>query len=92
MEAFTSAEPRQVYNVTQELLTFARQAVDSAAQARFHANFGTERCTHCDGLKAGIGVVATCAQRQSCYFTNFRGSDVTVAQRLIIDALVSKGS
>lgn len=62
--------------------------MQEAAQARFKANFGTSQCEHCDGLKAGPGVVATCYQVQQCNFTNIKEDDMSSKHERVIDRLV----
>jgi hypothetical protein len=60
-----------------------------AAKARFKANFGTEVCNHCQGLKAGPRVGATCFQMQACYYTNFGEDEVTPKHQRVIGKLLA---
>jgi hypothetical protein len=74
--------------LSREVLALAREAVGEAAKSRFKANFATEVCQHCRGLKAGPGVSATCFQMQACYFDNFREDETSPKQKRIIDSLL----
>lgn len=82
-DAFTSGDPQKAWEETQRLVSMSHQLQKEAATARFKANFGTEMCTHCDGLKAGPDVVATCFQIRQCYFTNVRARTDEKHTRLI---------
>ena len=58
-----------------------------AARDRFRQNLGTARCTHCEGLKAGPDVVATCFQLGQCFYANQKTTDLTGTQQRLIDRL-----
>lgn len=74
--AFTSGDPKKAWEATQRLITMSHLLQKEAATARFKANFGTDACDHCDGLKAGPEITATCFQVRQCYYTNIRvGAD-----------------
>lgn len=59
-----------------------------AAKNRFRANFATEVCQRCRGLKAGPGVSATCFQMQACYYNHFRGDEKSPKQERLIGDLL----
>jgi len=87
-EAFRSGQPAKVWELSQQLVKVARSAADEAAQARFAANLGTEACDSCEGLKAGVGVTATCFQLKRCFYDNVRGAELSSKQKTIIEGLV----
>jgi TPR repeat protein len=75
-EAFTSGNPQAAWAATQRVISMAHALQKEAATSRFKANYGTSVCEHCDGLKAGPGVAATCFQLKQCYYTNLKvGAD-----------------
>ena len=90
-DAFSRGDPAKAWELTRELLSLARGLAVEAAKARFQKNYGGPLCEHCEGLKAGPGVVATCFQVRQCYFANFKTSDLSAKQAGIIDFL-TKGS
>jgi len=71
-----------------QLLDLAREAIGEAAKTRFQANFGTDVCQHCRGLKAGPGVGATCFQMQACYYNHFRADELTPKHERIVGTLL----
>jgi len=85
-EAFIGGDPGQAWEITQQLLSFTKEAVRRAAKDRFQVNFGTSTCDHCDGLKAGPDVLATCFQTRQCYFSNVK--KVTAKQADVIKKLI----
>ena len=86
--AFQNAAPARVWELVQQLLALSHEIVVEAGQARFQANFGTEVCEKCDGLKAGKGVTATCFQLKRCYYGNLKETDTSPKQRQIIKGLM----
>ena len=72
LEAFWSGQPQVVFEAIQKFVQ-GYQALDKeAAQLRFKVNFGSEKCSKCDGLRAGPHVVATCYQVRECRYTNIK--------------------
>lgn len=86
-DAFRSGNPKQVWDLVQQLLTLSREVAVEAGQARFRANYGTPTCEKCDGLKAGKGVIATCFQLKRCYYSNLKEADTSRKQKQIIEGL-----
>lgn len=82
-DAFASGDPRAAWDATRKLIEVSHRLQKEAASSRFKANFGTEACTHCEGLKAGPDVSATCFQIQQCYYTNIKVGSDTKQTRLI---------
>ena len=87
-EAFRSGQPARVWELSQQLVKVARSAADEAAQARFKANLGTSTCDHSEGLKAGVGVTATCFQLKRCFYDNARGGELSSKQQAVIEGLM----
>lgn len=77
-----------MWDLIKELTALAHLAVRDAAGARFDKNLGTSQCDHCDGLKAGPDVVATCFQTKLCYYTNVKADETTPKHQRTIDALL----
>jgi hypothetical protein len=71
------------WEAAKKLIEASHHLQKEAATARFNANFGTEACNHCDGLKAGPDVAATCFQIRQCYYTNLKVGADTKQTRLI---------
>lgn len=86
--AFRDGNPAKAWDATQQLVAFCREALTDGAKARFKANFGTSMCDNCEGLKAGPDVVATCFQRQLCYFANFKATTTSPKHLRVIDSLL----
>jgi hypothetical protein len=84
--AFQKGDPAAAWSLTQSLLEMARALMIEAAKARFEVNFGTSICERCEGLRAGVDVVATCYQTKLCYYRNVK-KEVTPKQRGVIDKL-----
>lgn len=61
-----------------------------AASLRFRLNFGTVVCENCEGLRAGLGVVATCYQIRRCEYRNIREGDAEPRHLEVIRRLTSK--
>jgi hypothetical protein len=89
-QAFTDGDPEKAWVHARELIQISQGLVIEAGKARFEANFGSDKCNNCDGLKTGPGVVATCFQIRQCYFTNVKEGDVGPRKRAIIEGLTSK--
>lgn len=79
--------PTHAWAASKRVLALAQEAVVEAGRARFLANFGSDVCDSCDGLKAGPGVVATCFQRRQCFFTHFKTLDMSNRQQRVINSL-----
>jgi hypothetical protein len=90
LEAFKEANPKKVWGLVQQLITLTQEAITEAARARFQANFGSDVCKNCEGLKAGSGVVSTCFQVERCYYTNIKATDVTPKQERLIEGLLKQ--
>jgi len=87
LEAFKQGDPERAYTLVRDLADLALSSVVEAAKARFQANFGSKRCTNCEGLRVSPGVVATCVQVSQCYYTNFKQGDLTPKQARILRVL-----
>jgi hypothetical protein len=87
-EAFRSGQATKVWELSQQLVKVARSAADEAAQARFKVNLGTDTCDNCEGLKAGVGVTATCFQLKRCFYDNVRGTELSSKQKTVIEGLM----
>ena len=86
LQAFAEG-PVQAFSATERLAKAYLELALEASKLRFRANFGSDRCNHCEGLKAGTGVVATCFQVQQCNYTNVKGNQVSLVQARIINAV-----
>jgi len=75
LQAFEEGDPERAYQAGVRLIEAHRALSVEAAHLRFKSNFGSTLCDRCDGLKAGIGVVATCFQLRQCNYTNFKEHD-----------------
>jgi hypothetical protein len=71
-----------------QLVERFREVSLECAQLRFRANFGSQMCESCDGLKSGPGVVATCFQTKRCHYTNVKEGDATPRHLRVIEALM----
>lgn len=69
-------------------MALAHLAVTEAGTARFRVNFGSPMCEDCEGLRAGLGVTATCFQVKRCFYTNVKASDASPKQLRVIDTLM----
>jgi hypothetical protein len=87
LEAFKQGDPERAYVLVRDLADLALSSVVDAAKARFKANFGSERCLSCEGMKVSPGVVATCVQVTQCYYKNFKQGDLTPKQARILRVL-----
>jgi len=87
LNAFETGDPSIAYSATMRIVSLYGDTVTECARLRFVINFGTSVCDHCEGLKAGPGVVATCFQLRRCVFRNVREGDVTAKQSTLIDLL-----
>lgn len=85
--AFREGDPSAAWLVVQALLNWSGDLVVDAAKSRFTANFGTNQCQNCSGLKAGPGVAATCYQVKQCYYSNFRVDGLSPKQARMAELL-----
>ena len=85
-DTFASGDPNAAWEATRELIATAHTLQKEAATSRFKANFGTELCSRCEGLKAGPDVAATCFQMKQCYYTNFK-VEADLKQARLIETL-----
>lgn len=77
-----------MWEVSRRLVEMSKGAVAEAGRVRFKVNFGTSRCDHCEGLKAGPGVVATCFQVRQCYYDNVKQGDITPKQARVLKTIL----
>jgi hypothetical protein len=89
VQAFEAGRPDLAWETSQKLIHLAREAVLEAARSRFKVNFGSTRCDHCEGLRAGPGVVATCFQVRQCYYDNIKGTPSS-KQELVVRRLMEE--
>lgn len=75
-----------------ELSNAYYEAMAEASRLRFKLNFGSDVCERCEGMRAGLEVVATCFQVKRCDFTNIREGQGDPRHLRIIEKLTSKGS
>jgi hypothetical protein len=73
-----------------ELKSAYHEALTEAASQRYRANFGTDTCLNCDGLKAGPGVIATCFQVRRCNFDSIHDGSESSQQLRILTRLSLK--
>ena len=90
LRAFLDGNFEEAYQAAQELRIAYHEALNEAARQRYRANFGTESCNSCEGLKAGPGVLATCFQVQKCNFDSIREGSESPTQLKILDRLSLK--
>ena len=87
-QAFQSGDASLAYESGLRLTEAYRALWFEAANLRFRLNFGSPLCEHCEGLKAGAGVVATCFQVRQCNFDNIKEGQVTPRQQRVLDRLL----
>jgi hypothetical protein len=90
LQAFLDGNFEEAYQAAQELKAAYHEALNEAARQRYRANFGTESCNSCEGLKAGPGVLATCFQVQKCNFDSIREGSESPTQLKILSRLSLK--
>jgi len=90
LQAFLDGDLDGAYQAAQELRDAYHEALNEAARQRYRANFGTESCSSCDGLKAGPGVLATCFQIQKCNFDSIHEGSESSTQLRILNRLTLK--
>jgi hypothetical protein len=90
LQAFLDGDFEGAYRAAQELRDAYHEALNEAARQRYRANFGTESCSSCDGLKAGPGVLATCFQVQKCNFDSIHEGSESPTQLRILNRLTLK--
>jgi len=89
LSAFEAGDPAQAYEAALALIEAHTALASEAARLRFRVNFSTSACDHCEGLKAGPGVVATCFQVRRCDYTNVKEGAATVRQLKVLSAFDS---
>lgn len=90
LQAFLDGDFEGAYQAAQDLRAAYHEALNEAARQRYRANFGTESCNSCEGLKAGPGVLATCFQVQKCNFDSIREGSESPTKLKILDLLSLK--
>ena len=61
---------------------------NEASALRFRINFGTPICDHCDGLRAGPDVVATCFQVKQCNYESVKEGAGSPRQHRVLQNLL----
>jgi len=89
LAAFEAGDPQRAYAAAVRLIEAHSKLELEAARLRFSINFGTSVCDHCEGLKAGPGVAATCFQVKRCNYGNVKDDDLTLKQLKVLGALDS---
>jgi len=87
-QAFQSGDAPLAYESGLKLTEAYRALWAEAAAMRFRLNFGSPLCEHCEGLKVGPGVVATCFQVRQCNFDNVKEGQATPRQQRVLDRLL----
>ena len=90
LQAFLDGDFERAHQAALDLKSAYHEALLEASRQRYRANFGTDACLNCDGLKAGPGVVATCFQVQKCNFDSIREGSESPHHLRIIDRLSLK--
>lgn len=89
LAAFQSGSPKVVYEAAQKFVSAFHALDKEAAQLRFRVNFGSEKCSKCEGLRAGPDVLATCFQIGECRYTNVKNP--TTRQLGVLARLTDNG-
>jgi len=89
-KAFLEGDFEKAYLAAEDLRAAYHEALNEGARLRYRSNFGTDLCEHCDGLKAGPGVLATCFQVQKCNFDSIHEGSESLLHLKIIDRLSLK--
>lgn len=89
-KAFLDGDFEKAYHAAEDLRDAYHEALNEGARLRYQLNFGTDLCDHCEGLKAGPGVLATCFQVQKCNFDSIHEGSESSLHLKIIDRLSLK--
>lgn len=90
LQAFLDGDFEKAYHAAEDLRAAYHEALSEGAHQRYRANFGTHVCNHCEGLKAGPGVLATCFQVKKCNFDNIHEGSESPLHLKILDRLSLK--
>jgi hypothetical protein len=90
LKAFLDGDFEKAYHAAEDLRAAYHEALNEGARLRYRSNFGTDACEHCDGLKAGPGVLATCFQLQKCNYDSIHEGSESSLHLKIIDRLSLK--
>ena len=90
IQAFLDGDFETAYQSAMDLKSAYHEALLEAAHQRYRANFGTEVCKNCEGLKAGPMVVATCFQVEKCNFDSIHEGSESPYHLRVLDRLSLK--